>query len=57
MITKAIIGGAFGAAAAVLTDLHEWSGSEKPYNWKLAARRWVYGAAAGLAGAVGVGVV
>lgn len=53
----ALTGAAAGFMSAVVVDLNAWSRSEGPFDWGLAARRWVAGAASGLAAALGVETV
>lgn len=55
---KMIVAGALGGfLAAVAVDIHAWSKTEGDYDWGLAVKRWVAGAVAGAAGALGFGGV
>jgi len=53
-LNTALIGAATGFATFFLADLKKWSESKRKFNWKIAAKRWTYGAATGLLAALGI---
>lgn len=58
MNIKLIIAGALGGfLAAVAVDINAWAKTNEPFDWGLAARRWIAGAISGAAGAVGLGAL
>jgi len=55
LLIKALKGAAIGFLGAVLFDLQKWNESVGfAFDWKTAVVRWVKGAVAGAAGAVGI---
>lgn len=51
---KSIVAGAIGGfIAAAMIDVNAWAKSEGEFDWKLAFKRWVAGATAGVMGGLG----
>lgn len=52
---KLVAGAVSGLLSAILIDVHAWSksGEDNPFDWGLAAKRWVGGILAGVMGALG----
>ena len=52
---RAIATGALsGFLSALLIDVNAWSRSQSAFDWGLAAKRWIAGAATGALAALGV---
>ena len=55
LLVKVIKGAAIGFLGALMFDLQKWNESTgATFDWKVAAVRWVKGAATGAAGALGL---
>ena len=53
LIRKVISGALSGLLAAAITDIDAWKQTGK-FDWALASRRWIAGAAFGVSGALGL---
>jgi hypothetical protein len=56
-IRKLIAGAVSGFVAAFVVDVHAWSQQTHPFDWSLAAKRWIAGAISGVTAAMGIGAI
>ncbi len=54
---KLVAGAVSGFLAAAVVDVSAWARSMEPFDWSLAAKRWVAGAVSGVCAAMGIAAV